>query len=321
MILKKVSIIVPIYNVEKYIQRCVKSLMSQEYHNIEIILVNDGSPDRSLDIINKLKVMDSRIIVIDKNNGGVSSARNAGIKQSSGDYLMFVDGDDWIEPNYVSYFVDLIEHSGLPVGMNFNNYIDFDNPGTDSIDIISNKKAMEFIYLGYIFMAVWNKIYESSFIKKNNILFDETLWYGEGMLFNIDCLQKLDKVVVGGKSVYHQVTNPNSAMRKFNLKSNMCGIKSLEIQKNHIVDKDPRIIKAWNYHRHGLDWQIVRGLSISNQVNENIDIFSTCLNNLKKGWWKPLLVNIPFKSKVAYLCMAVCPKLIIDREMRKIKNP
>lgn len=83
--------------------------------------------------------------------------------------------------------------------------------------VVSDEKAIEWIYLGNIFVAVWNKIYSMPFLKKNNILFDEKIWYGEGMLFNIDGLQSVASIAVGEKSVYHQISNPNSAMRKFML--------------------------------------------------------------------------------------------------------
>ena len=115
---KKVSVIVPIYNVERYIDKCVRSLMLQDYGNIEIILVDDGSPDNSGRIIDELSKEDNRIIVIHKANGGVSTARNAGLLQATGEYVMFVDSDDWVEKDYVSYFLDIVQKDGLPVGMN-----------------------------------------------------------------------------------------------------------------------------------------------------------------------------------------------------------
>ena len=93
----KVSIIVPIYNVEKYVRTCVNSLISQTYNNIEIILVDDGSKDKSGSICNEFAQQDKRIRVIHKKNGGLSSAREAGINHASGEYVMIVDGDDWID--------------------------------------------------------------------------------------------------------------------------------------------------------------------------------------------------------------------------------
>lgn len=102
---KIVSIIVPVYNVEKFIFKTVNSILNQDYKNIEIILVDDGSPDNSARIIDELAKKDNRIVCVHKENGGVSSARNAGLKIATGEYVTFIDGDDWVEPNYVSYLI------------------------------------------------------------------------------------------------------------------------------------------------------------------------------------------------------------------------
>ena len=94
---KKVSVIVPVYNVEKYIKKCVESLINQEYRNFEIILINDGSVDNSGMIIDEMSLRDDRIKVIHQKNQGVSAARNVGISFSKGEYITFVDGDDWVD--------------------------------------------------------------------------------------------------------------------------------------------------------------------------------------------------------------------------------
>ena len=209
----------------------MNSLMNQTYKNIEIILVDDGSPDRSSTIIDDLAKMDQRIYVIHQKNKGVSVARNAGLERSSGDYIMFVDGDDWVDPDYVSYFLGLVKETGTLIGMNKNNYSASRLKTTEKKYTVEAEKAIEWIYSDEIFVAVWNKIYSRRLLVDNNISFDSSIWYGEGMLFNIQCLQYVDKVSVGEKAVYHQTYNPNSAMRKFNLKSNLCGIRSLEVQR------------------------------------------------------------------------------------------
>lgn len=219
----KISIIVPVYKVEKYIGKCVASLMLQDYKNIEIILVDDGSPDDSPAVIDRFAIEDERIKVIHKPNGGVSSARNAGLGVATGDYIMFVDGDDWVEPDYVSYFLNLIKLNDCLVGMDKNNFYADSGNLIDKCYTISAEDAIEFIYMGQIFVAVWNKIYSTAFLKDNSLQFDERIWFGEGMLFNIECLQFCDKVAIGEKSVYHQTINPNSAMRAFNLKSTFAG--------------------------------------------------------------------------------------------------
>lgn len=119
-----------------------------EHGNIEVILVDDGSPDKSGYIIDRLKEEDNRIVVIHQENHGVSSARNAGMAVASGEYITFVDGDDWVDANYVTYFVDLLEKSSCDVAMNKNNYSGCNDISNNNFSVISAEKAIEWIYLG-----------------------------------------------------------------------------------------------------------------------------------------------------------------------------
>ena len=104
-----VSVIVPVYNVEKYVAKCLDSLISQTYDNIQIIIVNDGSSDRSLDIVERYKNIDSRVKVYNKKNGGLSDARNTGIKYAEGEFICFVDSDDWVSNDYVEALISMFE--------------------------------------------------------------------------------------------------------------------------------------------------------------------------------------------------------------------
>lgn len=114
---KVVSIIIPVYNVEEFIFKTVKSVMNQDYKDIEIILVDDGSPDNSAKIIDELAKRDDRIVCVHKDNGGVSSARNVGLRMALGEYVTFIDGDDWVEPNYISYLLNLVESNNCQIGI------------------------------------------------------------------------------------------------------------------------------------------------------------------------------------------------------------
>lgn len=105
----KISIIIPIYNVEQYLKKCLESILAQTLDDIEVILVNDGSTDKSLDICNQYKLKDPRIKVIDKKNGGLSDARNKGIQIAEGEYIAFLDSDDWVEPNFYKYLWELAQ--------------------------------------------------------------------------------------------------------------------------------------------------------------------------------------------------------------------
>ncbi len=171
-----VSIVIPTYNVENYIEKCIRSLLGQTYGNIEVIVVSDGSTDSSVRICRELQKTDGRIRIIEKENGGVSSARNTGIRCAAGDFLMLVDSDDWVEPNYVSYLLKLVEKNKCEIGMNKNNYSDDNMNSSDREYVVSDEKAIEWIYLGNIFVAVWNKIYSMPFLKK--IIFFLTKKFG-----------------------------------------------------------------------------------------------------------------------------------------------
>lgn len=314
---EKVSIIVPIYNVERYIEKCVMSLIKQDYSNIEIILVNDGSPDHSAAIINQLALHDSRIQIIHKENGGVSSARNAGILEASGDYIMFVDGDDWVEPNYVSYFLNLLKNNNCSVGMDTKNFYAGSTQTENKTYTVSAEKAIEWIYMGKLFVAVWNKIYNTAFLKENAIYFNDEIWYGEGMLFNIEVLQFCDKVAIGEKSVYHQTVNPDSAMRSFNLKSNLCGIRSLELQKGKWAKVNDRIEKAWDYHRYCFNRSILDGLVRANMAQKNKVLYSECKSNIRKDIKLPLAADISLKQKLSWIAYAVATDMMCARSAKK----
>ena len=309
----KVSVIVPIYHVEQYISRCVRSIMLQDYKNIEIILVDAGSPDHCGKIIDELAETDDRIIVIHQNNRGVSSARNAGLRKSTGHYVMFVDGDDWVETDYVSYFLKLTDNGRFQVAMNKHFYDDRTSKSTDLRYTVSSEKATEWIYSGEMFVAVWNKIYSRSFLQEHQILFNEEIWYGEGMLFNIECLSKTDEVAIGEKSVYHQTNNPNSAMRKFNLESNLCGIRSLELQKQ-LWNKSTRAIEMeWLYHRYRFNKTIIDGLIRSDTKKEHLDIYKECLRNIRSDILLPIKMEKRLKAKIWWICYAVCPSVLAKR--------
>lgn len=317
-----VSIIVPIYNVEQYIEQCVASILSQDHSNIEVILVDDGSPDRSAEIIDDLAKRDSRIRVVHKENGGVSTARNAGLDIAKGEYVMFVDGDDYVDPDYVSYFLNLVIKNDCEIAMNMDFYtVKAPNAGaTNPERMIDALKAIEYIYLGKLNEAVWNKIYKKSFLSENDIKFDPDYWYGEGMLFNINCLQYVDKISLGGKKVYHQVYNPDSAMRNFNLESNYCGLRSLDRQKELWKKKNKDVENAWEYHRWWFSSSILFGLVKSNMVNEYKDEYKKCLKNIRFNFRFFMKVNIGLKKKLAFLLVSTFPVLMARRGARRARK-
>lgn len=314
---KLVSVIIPVYNVEKYIYQCIDSLRKQDYENIEIIAVDDGSPDNSGKIVEEISKQDDRIKIIHKKNEGVSLARNAGIDIAIGEYIMFVDGDDWVEKNYVSYFVNLIESCGTEIGMNKNNFSINKSKDSDEKYVVSAEKGIEWLYSGDVFVAVWNKIYSMKLLKNNKVKFNNEIWYGEGMLFNIECLQFVQNVAIGECSVYHQTYNPDSAMRKFNLKSNLNGIYSLEVQKSKWIKKNEAIEKAWRYHKFCFNRSIINGIVRSGSQDKYNQILKDCKKNLRKDILIGIKTENKIRKKFGWIAYYISPKFMAKRDARK----
>lgn len=317
-----VSVIVPVYNVEKFIEKCVRSIMEQDYRAIEIILVNDGTKDSSGRICDDLALQDTRIQVIHKENTGVSSARNTGLAVARGEYIAFIDGDDYVSKEYISYLVDLVRKFDCEMAISKNNFTSFDNKQVkdDVQKTVSAEQVIEEIYLGPINVAVWNKLYRHDFLKKAGLRFNEQIWYGEGMLFNIECLQHTDRIALGYKKVYYQVENSDSAMRKFSLESNFCGLRSLDLQKEKCVKWNKSIDKAWVYHYRCFSDSILNGLVRTDTVSENKEVYKKCIKNLRSNLLVPLCVPISLKRKAYYIVAAICPVILAKRNALKVKR-
>lgn len=159
-----VSIIVPVYNVEEYLEQCIQSLLGQTYKNIEIILVDDGSADSSGGICDRQGRTDSRITVIHKENGGLSDARNAGIDRANGEWLMFVDSDDWVHENYCRDALDIVRESDADIGV-FHYWEYWEGEGIRTVregpeGIFNSEEALCHLASGNTRDYAWNKIYK-----------------------------------------------------------------------------------------------------------------------------------------------------------------
>ena len=213
-----ISIIVPCYNVEKYIEKCTNSLINQSYKNIEIILVDDGSTDNTGDICDNLKKKDKRINVIHIHNSGVSNARNIGIKQSKGNYIAFVDSDDYIELNMYEEMVSIINSKELPdiVSSGFiyetekGQKFACSKKSSNKIDILNKKEAFEEIFSGRIGAYIWNKLFRKDLLLSNNLLFDIDISSGEDLLFLCQVIESASKIYHINKDYYHYIKRNDS---------------------------------------------------------------------------------------------------------------
>lgn len=232
----KVSIIIPVYNVEKFLDRCVQSVLSQTLKNIEIILVEDGSPDNCPALCDAYAEKAPRIKVIHKPNGGLASARNAGLRAASGKYILFVDSDDWIDETTAEelaaaaekYEVDFVRfrpmYAGWPdktdgslcdfgteKGMNEGLYLQDDIVR----EIYPRLFATPQLTLGVI-VAAWRSLYLRSFLSENQLFFDEEVRYSEDTIFSAKVVMAARSFYyLDGGRYYHYFFNPGSITKSF----------------------------------------------------------------------------------------------------------
>ena len=221
----KISIIVPVYNVEKYLCKCIESILGQTFTDFELILVNDGSTDRSGEICDKYKYVDKRIKVIHKENGGLSSARNAGIDIAEGEYIGFIDSDDWIDLNMYNKLYNLAILNGADITQcNFQKVYDEATINEDSIEqnirIINKNEALKDLLecreLYIQSVVTWNKVYKKYLFE--NIRFPEGKIH-EDEFTTYKVFDKANKLVRTNEKLYFYRQTPNSIMNsKFNKK-------------------------------------------------------------------------------------------------------
>lgn len=273
-----VSIIVPIYNVEKYLERCIQSIVEQTYTNLEIILVNDGSKDNSLYICEKWKKKDSRIIVIDKNNGGLSSARNAGIEIAKGEYLFFVDSDDWLDIHIIQKLYQVIkeyrcEISCCGIEMTFDqtnkNY-----PRCQNKNILFEKYTAleEYMFGTTISTVAWNKLYKRALFE--DIRYPIGKWH-EDEFTTYKLLYKADRVYYLGESMYFYYQREGSIM------SHALSLKNL--------DKVDALFERYMFFQEKGEVRLSE-LTVA-QIIDNI-IYYYCLNDKRGSESKEILKKL-----------------------------
>ncbi len=213
-----VSIIIPVYNVEGYLQRSLESVINQTYENLEILVIDDGSTDQSNEICDEYAKKDSRIRVLHKKNGGVSSARNLGIELAKGDYILFFDSDDFLEKDSVEYMIQMFNHNN-DVDLVIGNYaIKFDDGQEKKIDKIKKDKFMtneEFYEIVHEMLPVMaNKLYRKSIIKEHNLRFP-SLKVAEDLNFYLKYILFATNIFVINKVLYKYCIVKNSSSRTF----------------------------------------------------------------------------------------------------------
>lgn len=324
-----ITVIVGIYNGEKYLRECLDSVISQDYRNLEVILINDGSRDSSGKIIDEYAEKDQRIKVIHQTNSGVSVSRNNALDISNGEYICILDQDDILSKDYVSYFYSLIKENNGEIALTREADKFFDKVVEsnieDSIEIWTGEKASIEMLYHKIIIAPWNKMIKRELIVKNNIKFNTNFFNGEGFAFSIECYQAANKVVVGKRKVYHyRVGDPESGASKFKIEWINSSINAQQYIKNKLENSSHELINAWefsNWHTHCDALNVMVGCNaIDKYRNEYESIKRKCQKDALCAIKAPVSIQQKLRGVLFKLNPYIASKIINKFRLRKFNS-
>ena len=244
-----VSIIVPIYNIENYIRECIDSILAQTYPYFELILVDDGSPDNCGRICDDYAKGDNRIKVVHKVNGGISSARNAGLEVAKGEWIMHVDGDDWIEPDMIESLIEAAQITGAD--MVFGDFMKYGpSAGYNKLPTwSSDKKKSMTNYIAYVMTTIWGSIAKRSLYADHSLKSPEDISYCEDFHLIVRLCHFAKKVVNVHRPFYHYRYRPTSIMsnmsRKTEADEQWAYQDTIRFFKEQGVYEDYRKVMSW----------------------------------------------------------------------------
>lgn len=309
-----VSVVIPAYNVENYIEKCIKSVLKQSYACLEIIVVDDGSTDNTPILIDTLAKCNPLIRVIHKENAGVSSARNDGIDVARGDYIVFVDGDDWLALDFVEYMISLVREYDADFGLSINCFTKKDESQTqrEFKKSLSPIEGTALLLSPAVMVGCWNKIYKRAMLINQNIRFLTYLFYGEGMNFITSVAQKSNRIAVGSRKVYYyRRNNAMSATTKFNIESVYNGEKALNIIENGFVEHSEELDAMVLLHRAMYNIGAIVKIINNNKKDEYKEDYVRWLSFNRKNIFKIIKSGyIPLYRKGLLLGGCVSPRLM-----------
>jgi len=308
-----VTVIVPIYNVERFLSVTIESIIYQTHENLEIILVNDGSKDNSGLIADSYYEKDDRIKVIHKKNTGVSDTRNIGLDHSTGIYVTFVDADDVLAKDYIEYLLRLSVKNNAEISLTTSFFTSFNLKQRKRLSVkkLTSEDAAEYILLYKMGIGVWCKLFSKDFLDKNNIRFISELAIGEGFNFNMAAFQRANEIVAGNKKIYtYRKDNSESATARFSEEKWINGLYAIDRIKEDLILSTDRLKKAWNFaywRTHSDVFDLIILASGSKQYSE---MYKKSLKITRKFAYISLIVPTTLKQRLRAIVMGIFPHII-----------
>ncbi len=283
----KVTVAISMYKVEKYVRQCIESIIAQTYSNLEIIIVDDGSPDNCGKIADDYAKLDHRVIVVHQKNTGLGGGRNAAINIATGDYISFVDADDYLAPDFVEYMLNLITSQNADIAISRECFTtsDMKQVATDYQESYTSEDAVAEFFLPYMQLGAWNKIYNMSFLNRNHLRFVQELKTGEGLQFITHAASLAKIVAVGHHRAYiYRLDNPGSATSAANVERQGKGsLETMAYIKEHLPLMSKRTKNAYKWHLWNCYRYCLRQIVESNTKDIYSDLYHKCCRKLRKG--------------------------------------
>jgi glycosyltransferase involved in cell wall biosynthesis len=324
--MKKVSIVVPLYNSAEFMKKLVDSVLLQTYKDIELILVDDGSPDDSGKIADEYAIKDNRVLSFHKRNSGCCDARNYGLERATGEYLMFADGDDWLEPNCVEYLVTLMENNNCEMAMTDSIFTTRDRKQNevDKIRVWSKENAICGILYAVIPIGPWNKIYTTKVVRDHNLSFSVP-WFGEGLYFSTMVAQYSNQVAVGHKRIYnYRLNNPHSGTTVHEVHYGINALKNIKTIKDRLVIRTKATLNSADWHICFNCYYLMCYIIWSNSLNQYAELYNSTKRELHKRAPKAIITSkVKLWKKVYILVACFAPvrlaNLVFKRKQRRFK--
>ncbi|MGV3004500.1 glycosyltransferase family 2 protein [Aerococcus urinaeequi] len=321
--MKKISVIIPVFNSEKYLVRCLESVLNQTYQNIEIIIVNDGSTDNSQKILDQFSKNNDNITLLTQINKGQSSARNLGIVHAKGDYIGFVDSDDWIHPEMYNHLVTNLEKNSADISsaqmitVKNNDKIKFEPIQNYRLIIeTENQMLVNYLYNGQNKKngqySAARKLFKKEVLKEVSFL--EGYVY-EDMLFNFEALEHSNRHIISDAIVYYYYLDNDSTMRGRFIERDLdlLYISDKIIAEAKKYPSEKRLIKLAEMKKARDYFTLLMKLlkNGSDMENEKIDkIQSQLVNGIRKNYWLLIESPLKFTAKLTATLLALNPKWV-----------
>lgn len=308
-----ISIVIPVYNCQNFVEQCISSISAQSYKNIEIVAVDDGSTDKSGTILDNLAAKDKRITVLHTENRGLAAARNLGMLKCKGEYLFLVDSDDFLNTNCIEYYYSLISstHAQIAIAPPYKSLGgSAPSQAIPETEIISGVDAMLRMLYYRITISVWGKLFSRKLIDDNHILANENIGYGEGFSFSIECLQQAKSVAIGNQQVYnYRINNPNSNMTKFQPKLVIDSIKAQKYIKTVVKANNAKNKSALDYAYWHTCCDCLNTIIGAHVIKQNRDMYKMLIRECRKTALNNLFKPIPIVDKIKSILYFISPIL------------